>query len=70
MGVGDEEPNGEMALVIDTRSGKQCFEWNSSTNLLVGGQLHADIDPSGRLVAIMSPTALNIYKLPEECVAK
>ena len=70
MGVGDEEPNGKIALVIDTRSGKHCFEWNSSTNLLVAGQLHADIDPSGRLVAIVTPTALNIYKLPGVCVAK
>lgn len=70
MGVGaDEEPNGEMVLVIDTRSGKHCFEWNSNTNLLVVGQSHADIDPSGRLVAIMTPTTLNIYRLPEACVA-
>ena len=66
----DEKPNGEMVLVIDTRSGKHCFEWNSSTNLLVAGQFHADIDPSGRLIAIMTPTTLNIYKLPEGCVAK
>jgi hypothetical protein len=70
MGVGaDEKPNGEMVLVIDTRSGKQCFEWNSSTNLLVAGQFHADIDPSGRLIAIMTPTTLNIYRLPEGCGA-
>lgn len=70
MGVGDEEPNGEMVLVIDTRSGKPCFEWNSNTNLLVAGQLHADIDPSGKLIAIMTPTALSIYSLPEVCVAQ
>ncbi|MGB0011175.1 MAG: hypothetical protein WBQ03_06180 [Candidatus Sulfotelmatobacter sp.] len=70
MGAGaDEEPNGETVLVIDTRSGKQCFEWNSSANLLVAGQFHADIDPSGRLIAIMTPTTLNIYRLPQSCVA-
>lgn len=70
LGVGaDEEPNGEMVLVIDTRSGKHCFEWNSSAHLLVAGQFHADIDPSGRLIAIMTPTTLNIYRLPEGCVA-
>jgi hypothetical protein len=68
-GGGDEEPNGETVLVIDTRSGKHCFEWKSSTNLLVAGQFHADIDPSGRLIAIMTPTTLNIYRLPEGCVA-
>jgi hypothetical protein len=66
----DEKPNGEMVLVIDTRSGNHCFEWNSQTNLLVAGQFHADIDPSGRLIAIMTPTTLNIYRLPEGCVAK
>lgn len=70
MGVGaDEEPNGEMVLVIDASTGKKCFEWNSSTNLLVAGQFHADIDPSGRLIAMMTPTKLNIYRLPESCVA-
>lgn len=69
VGVGDEEPNGEMILVIDTRSGARCFEY-SRTNSLVAGQFHADIDPSGRLIAIMTPTALNIYTLPEGCVAK
>jgi hypothetical protein len=70
MGVGaDEESNGELVLVIDARSGKKCFEWNSSANLLVAGQFHADIDPSGRLIAIITPTTLNIYRLPERCVA-
>jgi hypothetical protein len=58
-----------MVLVVDTRSGKQCFEWNSTANLLLAGQLHADIDPSGRLVAIMTATTLNIYRLPENCVS-
>jgi hypothetical protein len=70
MGVGDEEPNGEMVLVIDTKSGKLCFEWSASTNLLVPGQLHADISPSGHLVGIMTPTTLNIYSLPEACGAQ
>jgi hypothetical protein len=71
MGVGvDDKPNGEMVLAIDTRSGKRCFEWNSRSNLLVVGQFHADIDPSGRLIAIMTPTSLNIYRFPDGCVAK
>lgn len=65
----EEEPNGEMVLVIDMKSGKKCFEWSSQKNLLVVAQYHADIDPSGRLVAIITPTTLNIYKLPELCGA-
>ena len=67
MGVGDEKPNGEMVLLIDTRSGKRCFEWNGRTTWW--RQFHADIDPSGRLVAIMTRTTLNIYSLPVACVA-
>jgi len=67
--VADEEPNGEMVLVIDTRSGKKCFEWSTQKNLLAVAQYHADIDPSGRFVAIMTPTTLNIYNLPEVCGA-
>ncbi|MGA2352925.1 MAG: hypothetical protein ABSG02_00415 [Terriglobales bacterium] len=70
VGVGDEGANAEMVQVIDTRSGKKCFEWNSRKNLLVAGQFHADIDPSGRLIAIMNRTALNIYRSPETCIEK
>jgi hypothetical protein len=66
----EQKPNGEMVRVIDTGSGKSCFEWNSGTNLLVLGDLHADIDPSGQLVAIMTRTTLNVYKLPESCALK
>jgi hypothetical protein len=66
----DEEPTGEMVRVIDTKNGKRCFEWSSQTKLLLAGQYHADIDPSGQLVAIMTPTTLNIYKLPEVCAAR
>jgi hypothetical protein len=65
----EEKPNGEMVLVIDTKSGKKCFEWSTQKNLLAVAQYHADIDPSGRLVAIITPTTLNIYKLPELCGA-
>ncbi len=69
MGVGEERPNGEMVLVIDTGSGKSCFEWNTSTNLL-RSEFHADISPSGRLVGIMTPTTLSIYSLAEACTAR
>ena len=65
----DEAPNGEMVRVIETKSGKKCFEWSSQKDLLVIAQYHADIDPSGRLVAIMTPTTLSIYRLPELCGA-
>lgn len=70
MGVGDEEANGETVVVIDTKNGKKCFEWSSRTDLLLEGHFHADIDPSGRLIAIMSRNWLNFYKLPADCSAQ
>lgn len=70
MGVGDESANGEMVRVIDTKSGKQCFEWNGKIGLLLEGGFHADIDPSGQLIAIMTRTTLTLYSVPEACTAK
>jgi hypothetical protein len=70
MGVGDESSNGEMVLVIDTRSGKQCFEWTSKIGLLLAGGFHADVDPSGQLIAIMTRTTLALYSVPDTCTAK
>jgi hypothetical protein len=60
-------PNGEMVSVIDTVSGKHCFEWKGKEKLLSIGGYHADIDPSGRLVAIMTQSTLAIYRLPDIC---
>ena len=67
MGVGDEEANGEKVRVIDTTSGKQCFEWESTTGILVAGGYHADIDPAGQFVAIMTRSELRIFRLPKDC---
>lgn len=67
MGVGDEEANGEKVRVIDTANGKQCFEWESTTGILLAGDYHADIDPSGQLVAIMTRSDLKVYRLPKDC---
>jgi len=67
MGVADEEANGEMVRVIDTVNGKQCFEWDGTAGILLAGDYHADIDPSGRFVAIMTRANLRIYPLPKDC---
>jgi hypothetical protein len=56
-------PNGEAVRVTDTGSGKRCFEWYGKENLLPPFLDHADIDPSGRLVAIMTRSNLAIFKL-------
>jgi len=63
-------PNGEMVRVIDTRSGIQCFEWYGKEKLLPPFVDHADIDPSGRLVAIMAQDTLTIFSLPDTCSSK
>jgi len=60
-------PDGEMVRVVDTRSGKKCFEWKGNANLLPAFGSHADIDPSGRLVAILTADSLAIYRLPDSC---
>jgi len=63
-------PNGEVVRVTDTGSGKRCFEWYGKENLLSPFEDHADIDPSGRLVAIMTQGTLAVFKLPDACTSK
>jgi len=70
MSTDGDVPNGEMVSVIDTVSGKRCFEWKGKEKLLSIGGYHADIDPSDRLVAIMTQGSLDIYKLPDVCSEK
>jgi len=45
-----------------------CFNLGSPEKLLgrVGGY-HADLSPSGRLVAVSTLSDLAIYRLPETC---
>jgi hypothetical protein len=63
-------PNGEVVRVIDTGSGKSCFEWYGEEKLLPPFGDHADVDPSGRLVAIMTQSVLAVFSLPETCAIK
>jgi hypothetical protein len=62
-----EVPNGEAVRVTDTGSGKWCFEWYGKENLLPPFMDHADIDPFGRLVAILRLGTLSVFKLPDAC---
>ncbi len=70
MSTDGDVPNGEMIRVIDTRTGKSCFEWYGNEKLLPPFADHADIDPTGRLVAIMTQGNLSIFRLPDSCTAK
>ena len=70
MSTDGDVPNGEDVRVTDTGSGNQCFEWYGNENLLPPFLDHADIDPSGRLVAIITGDTLAIFRLPETCPTK
>jgi hypothetical protein len=66
-----EEANGETVRVMETMTGRVCFNLENRGKLLgKAGQYHADLSPSGRLVAVATQVELNIYELPERCEAK
>jgi hypothetical protein len=67
MSTDGEVPNGEMVRVVDTGSGRLCFEWKGDATFPPRIGSHADIDPSGRLAAIVTQESLVIYRLPEAC---
>ena len=70
VGVADQVADGEMVRVIDTRNGTVCFEWHGTSERLPEGGYHADIDPSGRYVAIATKTAVTVYEIPTSCGTK
>ena len=61
------EPNGELVRVFDSRTGRSCFEWKTQTPPLLAGDYHADISPSGSIVAILSSDKLLIHRLETPC---
>lgn len=67
MSEDSEVPNGELVRVIDTESGNRCFEWYGKEKLLPPFLAHADIDPSGRLVAILTKDTITVFKLADTC---
>jgi hypothetical protein len=65
------ESKGELIQVVDTRTGGVCLEWDSPEKQLGRpGDYHADISPSGRLVATVSAEALSLYLLPAGCTVR
>ena len=67
MSADGEVPNGERVRVVDTWSGRLCFDWKGAATFLPRFGSHADINPAGRLVAIVTQESLLIYRLPEAC---
>jgi len=63
-----EESNGETIRIIDSLTGKVCVNLESPGKLMGRvGSYHADLSPSGRLVAISTPKELSIYSVPKVC---
>jgi hypothetical protein len=59
---------GEIIRVVDTESGKICFDLDSPNRLLgPEGEPHADISPSGRFIAVTSADKLSLYPIPDVC---
>jgi hypothetical protein len=59
---------GEIIRVVDTDTGKICFDLDTPERLLgPAGEFHADISPSGDVVAVASADKLSIYPLPTAC---
>jgi hypothetical protein len=71
VGVIDEVPNGELVRVLDTITGKICFDWTDPKHLAnMGVYPHAALSPSGKFVALVTEGELRVYRLPDVCSAK
>ena len=67
--AGEEWPNREVVSVVDTLTGKSCFDWRRSftkDNYVAFGRTAA-ISPSGEYVAIVANEKLSMYRLPAHC---
>ena len=59
---------GEIIRVVDTASGKICFDLDSPDRPFgPEGEPHADISPSGRFIAVTAADKLSIYSMPDTC---
>jgi hypothetical protein len=65
--IGPEDVNGEEVEVIDTLTGKTCFDWRQKFPLTNAHIRSAAISPSGKLVAIAGRRNLEIYEVPPIC---
>jgi hypothetical protein len=66
--VGPEDLNREEVRVLDTVTGRTCFNWYRNFPMTYSQVRSATISPSGELVAIVAEDKLSIYRLPAVCV--
>ena len=67
--TGAEDANREEVRVVDTATGKTCFDWHRSFPMTPNQVSSAAISPSGEFVAIATGNTLSIYQLPAVCGA-
>jgi len=65
--AGTEAVNHEDVKVVDTVTGKSCFEWQRGFPETYNQIRSAAISPSGKFMAIMEANTLSIYPLPDAC---
>lgn len=64
----EEEANAEIVRVIHVITGAVCFNLESPRALFgQAGEYHADLSPSGGLVAVATLNELTVYRLPTTC---
>jgi hypothetical protein len=65
-----EEAKAEIVRVIDVATGASCFDLQPGLLLGDAGEYHADLSPSGRLIAVATLTDLTVYRLPAACLTQ
>ena len=65
--IGPEDFNREEVRVLDTVTGRACFDWYRNFPTTYSQVRSAAISPSGELVAIVAEDKLSIYRLPAVC---
>lgn len=65
--VGPEDFNREEVRVLDTVTGKSCFDWHRTFPMTYSQIRSAAISPSGGFVAIAVGNTLSLYQLPLVC---
>jgi hypothetical protein len=65
--IGPEDFNREEVRVVETVTGKTCFDWHRSFPMTNSQVRSAAISPSGEFVAIATGNALAVYRLPASC---
>ena len=65
--IGPEDVNREVIQVVDSSSGRLCFEWDRDFPPTYDRPRSGAISPTGEFVAIVEGSKLNMYQVPRNC---